>query len=133
MAEGEARASAQQLSLDRLHLALAKATETETSLQEKARGLSAALLESKAHGGAAQEKALELQKVLTASEHERRVLQVCLGQGGQPLPPAAPVPQAGISVPTVPLDDPCPPLLCFRSGGRWPARPCPEQGRRRGC
>lgn len=74
--ETEAEASSLQLSLDRLNLSLAKAVEAESSLQEKVQALTASLSQSHSSAASAQEKALQLQKALTASEHDRRVLQV---------------------------------------------------------
>lgn len=86
------KVGALQLSLDRLQLSLAKATEAEASWKEKAQGLVASLSESSSSATLAQEKLLQLQKALTASEHDRRVLQVReLGGGLSQLPPGEPL------------------------------------------
>lgn len=82
------KASALQMSVDRLTLTLGKAEESESSLKDKVQSLSAALTESSAGADSAEEKVLQLQKALTASEHDRRVLQVGaghVGRGGSPL------------------------------------------------
>uniref|UniRef100_K7FYX7 Ciliary rootlet coiled-coil, rootletin n=1 Tax=Pelodiscus sinensis TaxID=13735 RepID=K7FYX7_PELSI len=76
VADSETKASALQLSVERLHLTLAKAEEGESALKDKVQGLCLSLSEINASAGTTQEKVLQLQKALMAGEHDRRVLQV---------------------------------------------------------
>nr|XP_025036497.1 rootletin [Pelodiscus sinensis] len=88
VADSETKASALQLSVERLHLTLAKAEEGESALKDKVQGLCLSLSEINASAGTTQEKVLQLQKALMAGEHDRRVLQTPLQTtpGPGPLP-----------------------------------------------
>lgn len=76
MADGETKAGTLQLTVQRLSRALAKVEESEGLLRDKAQGLTEALTRSSASLSSTQEKNVQLQKALTACEHDRQVLQV---------------------------------------------------------
>lgn len=65
-----------QLCVDRLNSTLGKVQDSESSLKEKVQSLSCALSDSNSSTSSSQEKMGQLQKLLTAGEHERRILQV---------------------------------------------------------
>ena len=65
-----------RLEAERLGASLCRAEQQESQLRERLQGLSAQLSESSTSVGAAQEQAAQLQRALTASEHDRRMLQV---------------------------------------------------------
>ncbi|XP_041437873.1 uncharacterized protein LOC121399941 [Xenopus laevis] len=75
LSDSEGKVSTLQLCVDRLTGTLAKAQESETSLKEKVQSLTGALSESNCTSASSHDQLNQLQKVLTASEHERRILQ----------------------------------------------------------
>lgn len=79
VSDSEMKASALKLELDRLHLALARAEESEGTLKERLQSLAQCVAESNTSQAAAQDRLLTLQKSLSASEQERRLLQVTSG------------------------------------------------------
>ena len=81
MADGERKASTLQLTVERLSGALAKVEESEGLLRDKVQGLTEALTQSSASLASTQDKNVQLQKALTACEHDRQVLQVWGPQG----------------------------------------------------
>lgn len=58
--------------------ALAHTELQESQLREQLQGMAASLTESNAAIGAAQDQAAQLQRALTASEHDRKMLQVSI-------------------------------------------------------
>lgn len=58
--------------------ALAHTELQESQLREKLQSMAASLTESNAATGAAQDQATQLQRALTASEHDRKMLQVSM-------------------------------------------------------
>lgn len=87
------KAGALQLTVERLSRALAKVEESEGLLRDKVQGLTEALTRSSASLTSTQDKNVQLQKALTACEHDRQVLQVwgipgpsCGGAGGELAP-----------------------------------------------
>lgn len=75
------KAGTLQLTVDRLSGALAKVEDSERALRDKVQGLTEALAQNNANLTSTQDKNLQLQKALTACEHERQVLQVWGLQG----------------------------------------------------
>lgn len=65
-----------QVESERAATALARAELQAAQLHERLQNLTAALSESNSSTGAAQEQAAQLQSALSASEHDRRTLQV---------------------------------------------------------
>lgn len=81
VADGEVKASTLQLTVERLSGALAKVEESEGLLRDKVQSLTEALTQSSASLASTQDKNVQLQKALTACEHDRQVLQVWRPQG----------------------------------------------------
>lgn len=75
------KAGTLQLTVERLSGALAKVEESEGTLRDKVQGLTEALAQNSASLTSTQDKNLQLQKALTACEHDRQVLQVSRSQG----------------------------------------------------
>lgn len=75
------KAGTLQLTVERLSGALAKVEESEGALRDKVQGLTEALAQNSASLTSTQDKNLQLQKALTACEHDRQVLQVSGSQG----------------------------------------------------
>ena len=75
------KAGTLQLTVERLSGALAKVEESEGALRDKVQGLTEALAQNSASLTSTQDKNLQLQKALTACEHDRQVLQVWGSQG----------------------------------------------------
>lgn len=65
-----------QVESERAATALARAELQEAQLHGRLQNLTAALSESNSSTGVAQEQAAQLQGALSASEHDRRTLQV---------------------------------------------------------
>lgn len=70
------KAGTLQVTVERLSGALAKVEESEGLLRDKVQGLTEALTRSSASLTSTQDKNVQLQKALTACEHDRQVLQV---------------------------------------------------------
>lgn len=81
VADSEVKAGTLQLTVERLNGALAKVEESEGALRDKVKGLSEALAQNSASLSSTQDKNLQLQKALTACEHDRQVLQVQTDSG----------------------------------------------------
>lgn len=76
VADSEVKARTLQLTVERLNGALAKVEESERVLRDKVQNLTQALAQSNTSLTSTQDKNLQLQKALTACEHDRQVLQV---------------------------------------------------------
>lgn len=76
VADGEVKAGTLQLTVERLNGTLAKVEESEGALRDKVKGLTEVLAQNSASLTGAQDKNLQLQKALTACDHDRQVLQV---------------------------------------------------------
>ena len=117
------KASTLQLTVERLSGALAKVEESEGLLRDKVQGLTEALTQSSASLASTQDKNVQLQKALTACEHDRQVLQVWGPQaqlwgtrwGAGPWEPSVGVPFVGVLAQYA--DWP------VRGGWRWSRRP----------
>lgn len=59
--------------------ALAHTELQESQLREQLQAMAASLADSKAAAGSARDQAAQLQRALTASEHDRKMLQVSVG------------------------------------------------------
>lgn len=70
-----------QVESERAATALARAELQEAQMHERLQNLTAALSESNSSTGAAQEQAAQLQSALSASEYDRRTLQVSDQEG----------------------------------------------------
>lgn len=80
VAEGDARVSVLQKEADRLNQALLRCQEAESAVREKAVSLSQTLQEVTASHSDTQTRLLALQKALSSSEQDRRLLQVRVAQ-----------------------------------------------------
>ncbi|KTG34144.1 hypothetical protein cypCar_00000784 [Cyprinus carpio] len=73
--DSEERASLLKVEGERLATALAHTELQESQLREQLQAMAASLTESNAAAGTAQDQAAQLQQVLTASEHDWKMLQ----------------------------------------------------------
>ena len=76
MADGEARASLLQREVERLSQALLRAQEGESVLKETVSSLRKSLQEAAAAHSSTQSRLAALQKMLSAAEQDKRLLQV---------------------------------------------------------
>lgn len=83
VAEGEARVSLLQREVERLSEALLKAQEGESLLKEKTSSLKKSLQEAAASHGSTQSRLAALQKMLSAAEQDKRLLQVSETEWGE--------------------------------------------------
>lgn len=76
LGESEDRCASLAVSEERLSASLARAEQQESRLREQIQQLSHSLGDSRSSGDGLQEQVSQLQRALTASEHDRRLLQV---------------------------------------------------------